>query len=95
LKPSAKRHAFILLAEALHRAHPNPIEENWETFGFCTCYDELEDNSLPSYIKGFFLGKSMQIWGIMPDPFWIPTRLKVPVLRSFGGHMRLVHSSNS
>jgi hypothetical protein len=46
LKPSAKRRAFILLAEALHRAHPNPVEENWETFGFSTCYDELEENLL-------------------------------------------------
>jgi hypothetical protein len=91
LKPTAKRHAFILLAEALHRAHLNPVEENWETFGFCTYYNELEYNSLAGLYQRLLLGKScMQIWGSMPDPFGIPTRLKVLVLRRFGGHMRLV-----
>jgi len=37
------------LAEALHGAYPNPVEENWEIFGFCTCHDEWEEKSLGGY----------------------------------------------
>ena len=37
LEPEAKRNAYIFLAESLHGASPNPLEPNWNDFGFCTC----------------------------------------------------------
>jgi hypothetical protein len=90
-KPSAKRCAFILLEEALHSAHQNPVEENWEVFGFCTGHGEWEEDSLAGLYQRLLLRKKWYAdMGSMPDPSWIPTRLKVPVLRSFGGHMREV-----
>ncbi|KAF8848410.1 hypothetical protein BDZ45DRAFT_810815 [Acephala macrosclerotiorum] len=57
LKPKAKRRAFILLAEALHSAHPHPTEENWNFFGFCTCHDEREENLLAMLYRKLLLGK--------------------------------------
>jgi len=59
LKPTAKRRAFILLAEALHSAHSNPTEENWNCFGFCTCHDEWQEKSLASLYSKLLLGKKV------------------------------------
>jgi hypothetical protein len=46
LKSDAKRQAYQLLAANIHMAGPNPVEENWIAFGFCTCYCEWQERSL-------------------------------------------------
>lgn len=46
LEPEAKRLAFIFLAASLHGASPNPIEPNWNNFGFCTCDCEEDERGL-------------------------------------------------
>ncbi|KAH3941460.1 hypothetical protein HBI56_197890 [Parastagonospora nodorum] len=46
LKPQAKRHSYHLLAGMQHRWSPNPIEENWYSFGFVTCRNRSEERTL-------------------------------------------------
>ena len=46
LKPEAKGASYNLLAETLLRASPNPIEENWYSFGFVTCCGLGEESML-------------------------------------------------
>jgi hypothetical protein len=59
LQPAAKRHAYLLLAEALHAAGPNPTEVNWNNFGFCTCHDEREERSLGGLYQQLLLGDKL------------------------------------
>ncbi len=46
LKPEAKGTSFYLLAGTLLRISPNPIEENWYSFGFVTCRGQHEESML-------------------------------------------------
>ncbi|KAF2709074.1 hypothetical protein K504DRAFT_380044 [Pleomassaria siparia CBS 279.74] len=46
LKPKAKGDSYILLAELLHQFSPNPVEENWYSFGFVTCRGHREETKL-------------------------------------------------
>ena len=46
LKPKAKETSYHLLAGILIRSSPNPIEENWYSFGFVTCRGHDEENVL-------------------------------------------------
>ncbi|EAT78007.1 hypothetical protein SNOG_14467 [Parastagonospora nodorum SN15] len=46
LKPQAQRHSYHLLAEMQHRWSPNPVEENWYSFGFVTCRNRSEERTL-------------------------------------------------
>jgi hypothetical protein len=49
LELETKAHCYILLAAALHAASPNPIEQNWLSFGICNCRGEREGQ-----IGGFY-----------------------------------------
>lgn len=46
LQPQAKRHSYNLLAGILRRCSPNPMEENWYSFGFVTCRGQSEEGTL-------------------------------------------------
>ncbi|KAI4933930.1 uncharacterized protein J4E92_003600 [Alternaria infectoria] len=46
LMPEAKRDSFTLLAQLSHQMSPNPIEQNWYSFGFVTCRGKSEENTL-------------------------------------------------
>jgi hypothetical protein len=59
LKPAAKRQAYQLLTETLHMAAPHPMEENWKTFGFCTCHDEREERSLGGLYQRLLFGDKL------------------------------------
>ena len=51
LEPEAKGSCYNLLAGILRRFTPNPIEENWYSFGFVTCYDQCEESKLVTLYK--------------------------------------------
>lgn len=46
LKPSAKGASYNLLAGTLLRMTPNPMEQNWYSFGFVTCQGPREESTL-------------------------------------------------
>ncbi len=46
LKPEAKGTSYNLLAGTLLRISPNPIKENWYSFGFVTCRGQHEESML-------------------------------------------------
>jgi len=46
LMPKAKQGSFTLLAQLSHQMSPNPIEQNWYSFGFVTCRGKSEENTL-------------------------------------------------
>ena len=46
LKPEAKGTCYFLLAGILLRFTPNPIEQNWYSFGFVTCRGQPEESIL-------------------------------------------------
>ena len=46
LMPEAKRDSFTLLAQLSHQMSPNPIEQNWYSFGFVSCRGKSEENTL-------------------------------------------------
>ena len=46
LKPEAKGASYNLLAGVLLRISPNPIQENWYSFGFVTCRGQGEESTL-------------------------------------------------
>ena len=46
MKPRAKGASYYLLAGMLLRMRPNPIDENWYSFGFVTCRGEDEESAL-------------------------------------------------
>lgn len=59
LKPDAKAHCYHMLAGVLHMAHPHPIEENWYTFGFCTCRGEREERRLGGLYQELLTGDKL------------------------------------
>lgn len=46
LKPEAKGASYNLLAQILQRFSPNPMEQNWYSFGFVTCRGQGEESVL-------------------------------------------------
>ncbi|KAJ4322557.1 hypothetical protein N0V94_002319 [Neodidymelliopsis sp. IMI 364377] len=46
MHPEAKGNSYNLLAGMLLRFNPNPIEQNWHSFGFVTCRGKGEESSL-------------------------------------------------
>ena len=46
LKPEAKGSCYDLLAGILLRFSPNPIQEDWYSFGFVTCRGQREESML-------------------------------------------------
>jgi hypothetical protein len=46
LQPPAKGHSYNLLAGMLRQFSPNPMEENWYSFGFVTCRGRSEESVL-------------------------------------------------
>jgi hypothetical protein len=59
LEPKAKARSDQILAEALHTAAPNPIEDNWFTFGFCTCFDERQEGKLGGLYQRLLFGDKL------------------------------------
>ncbi|KAL3423505.1 hypothetical protein PVAG01_05252 [Phlyctema vagabunda] len=59
LEPEAKMLSYGMLACCTHAAHPNPIEQNWYNFGFCTCKDESSERSLGGLYQQLLLGDSL------------------------------------
>lgn len=59
LKPDAKAHCYQMLAGVLHGGYPHPIEENWFTFGFCTCREEREERSLGGLYQALLIGDKL------------------------------------
>lgn len=39
--------------------HPNPIEQNWHAFGFCTCNEEWEENTLGGLYQVLLVGDEL------------------------------------
>lgn len=68
LEPEAKRQAYIFLAASLHAASPNPIEPNWNNFGFCTCDSEREEGELGSLYLRLLHGYE-QFFSDLPDRY--------------------------
>ena len=76
LKPKAKADCYLLLAETLHMASPNPREQNWHAFGFCTCKGEGEGNSLGGLYQILLLGDKLFEDVRSNSRFRMPERLK-------------------
>ncbi|KAF2498689.1 hypothetical protein BU16DRAFT_481792 [Lophium mytilinum] len=73
LKPDAKAACYFMLAEVLHSAHPNPVEENWYTFGFCTCLDDYEERTLGGLYQKLLIGDKLFPGAGWNRVFKIPT----------------------
>jgi hypothetical protein len=59
LKPEAKAHSYLMLAQTLHMVHPHPTEKNWHAFGFCTCNGEQEEGRLGALYLALLVGDEL------------------------------------
>lgn len=59
LEREAKMQCYEILATVLHVAHPNPVQKNWYSFGFCTCTDEREESTLGLLYRRLLLGNKL------------------------------------
>ena len=59
LKSEAKAQSFLMLAETLHMAHPEPTEQNWHAFGFCTCNGERQESGLGAIYQALLVGDGL------------------------------------
>ncbi|TGO64973.1 hypothetical protein BOTNAR_0082g00150 [Botryotinia narcissicola] len=89
LEPEAKMQCYELLATVLHAAHPNPIQKNWYSFGFCTCNDEREESALGLLYRRLLLGnKLLDDLREAINAFSMVPRRKQPPLRNPGMHSK-------
>ena len=73
LHPDAKRDSFYFLAMVLQSASPPPNHPLYSKFGFCTCINEWQENSLGGLYIHLLIGKhhkslGFQIWIRTQDP---------------------------
>jgi hypothetical protein len=70
LKPKAKTHSYLMLAQTLHMAHPHPTEQNWHAFGFCTCNGEQEEGRLGGLYQALLVGDKLfdDVYGNLKFP---------------------------
>ncbi|CZR61330.1 uncharacterized protein PAC_11226 [Phialocephala subalpina] len=59
LQTEAKSDCFVMVAQILYMASPNPIERGWYRFGFCTCIGEREEGRLGGLYQQLLVGHNL------------------------------------
>jgi hypothetical protein len=66
---NARNSSALLVKVLLYAASPNPIEANWNNFGFCTCDCEGKEGMLGGLYQRLLHGYG-QVFSDLPDRYW-------------------------